>query len=102
MAKRETFLKETKTLETQLRKEFEFADNPALLSILDAGMRAHTLMLRCEKKIGDSLTVETRYDVKAHPLLSVQRDARAQFLAAMKALNLEGAETRPPGRPFGT
>lgn len=39
---------------------------------------------------------------KAHPLLSVERDARAQMMAALKALNLDLEPLRDgPGRPPG-
>ena len=39
---------------------------------------------------------------RAHPLLAVERDSRAQMLAAMKALNLDLEPPRDgPGRPGG-
>jgi hypothetical protein len=41
--------------------------------------------------------------LKAHPLLAVERDARAQMLAALKALRLDLEPLRDkPGRPGGT
>ena len=41
--------------------------------------------------------------VKSHPLLSVERDSRAQYLAALKALNLDLEPLRDkPGRPGGS
>jgi phage terminase small subunit len=40
--------------------------------------------------------------VKSHPLLTVERDARAQFLAAMRQLNFDLEPLRDkPGRPLG-
>ena len=39
---------------------------------------------------------------KAHPLLSVERDARSQYLAGLKALNLDLEPLHErPGRPGG-
>ena len=48
----------------------------------------------------DGLTIQDRFkQIKAHPLCSVIRDARAQKLAALKALNLdlEPLKNRPGG-----
>jgi len=40
---------------------------------------------------------------KAHPLLPVERDSRAAFLAGLKALNLDLEPLKDmPGRPRGT
>ena len=40
--------------------------------------------------------------IKSHPLLSVERDARAQWLAGLKALNFDVEPLRDrPGRPGG-
>lgn len=51
----------------------------------------------------EGLTIKDRFgQVKAHPLCSVIRDARAQKLAALKALNLDLEPLRNgPGRPGG-
>ena len=51
----------------------------------------------------DGLTFEDRFkQVKAHPLLSVIRDARAQKMAALKSLCLDIEPLRDrPGRPGG-
>jgi hypothetical protein len=41
--------------------------------------------------------------LKAHPLLAVERDARAQMLQALKALHLDVEPLHArPGRPGGT
>jgi len=37
-----------------------------------------------------------------HPAAKIERDSRAQFLAALKALNLDVAAAKPPGRPLGS
>jgi phage terminase small subunit len=49
----------------------------------------------------DGATAPDRFgQVKAHPLLSVERDARAAMLAALKAMNLDVEPLRDgPGRP---
>ena len=51
----------------------------------------------------EGLTVNDRFgQVKAHPLCSVLRDARAQKMASLKALNLDLEPVRDrPGRPGG-
>ena len=97
------YLKITETLKAEILKNYDFAGDPAALSILDTAIEAFDLMKRCEKKIGKDLTLLDRFSqVKAHPLLAVLRDARSQYLAGLKALNLEGTETRPVGRPPGS
>jgi len=51
----------------------------------------------------EGLTIQDRFgQTKAHPLCAVIRDARAQKLAALKALNLDLEPLRDgPGRPGG-
>ena len=45
--------------------------------------------------------VRDRFDqTKTHPAAAIERDSRAQFMAALKALNLDLEPLRPgPGRP---
>jgi len=52
----------------------------------------------------DGATVLDRFgQAKAHPLLTVERDSRAQMLAALKALHFDVEPLRDkPGRPGGT
>lgn len=52
----------------------------------------------------EGMTLTDRFDqTKAHPLLTVIRDARAQKMAALKGLCLDLEPVRPgPGRPAGT
>ena len=65
---------------------------------------AYSLELDCQDQISrEGLTIKDRFDQdKPHPLLASLRDARAQKLAALKALclDLEPMKTigRPPGR----
>jgi len=51
----------------------------------------------------DGQTIKDRFEqVKPHPLLAAERDARAQFIQAMRALNLDVEPLRDgPGRPGG-
>jgi phage terminase small subunit len=37
-----------------------------------------------------------------HPGVKIERDSRAQFLAALKQLNLDVQPVRPVGRPIGS
>ena len=48
----------------------------------------------------DGLLMDDRFDQKkAHPLLAVERDAKATFRHLYKLLGLDGEERRSPGRP---
>lgn len=51
----------------------------------------------------EGMTVLDRFGQrKAHPLLPAERDARAQMLAALRALNLDVEPLQDrPGRPAG-
>lgn len=70
--------------------EFLFAD-PASLALLRSALEAHQRARECRLAIDkDGLTTQDRFgQVRAHPLLAAERDARAAFLAAMRALNLD-------------
>ena len=79
-------------------------DDDAGLAILQTALEAYDLFHSAQKVVDkDGLTVQgDRGGVKAHPLLSVIRDARAQFLAGLKALNLDLEPLQKgPGRPAG-
>ena len=51
----------------------------------------------------EGMTVTDKFNqVKPHPLLPIERDSRAAFLAGLKALNLDLEPLRDkPGRPEG-
>ncbi len=51
----------------------------------------------------EGMTIKDRFEqIKSHPLLTTIRDARAQKMAALKALCLDLEPIRPgPGRPGG-
>jgi hypothetical protein len=70
--------------------EFSFAD-PASLALLRSALEAHMRARRCRVVIDrDGEVTKDRFgQVRAHPLLSGERDARAAFLASMRALNLD-------------
>jgi P27 family predicted phage terminase small subunit len=61
------------------------------LDVLTVGLEAHERARECRLAIQHDGMVVTGRDgqVKAHPLLAVERDARAAFLAAIKQLGLE-------------
>ncbi len=70
--------------------DYLFAD-AASLALLAAALEARQRMRRCREAIDhDGETVVDRFkQVKGHPLLAAERDARAAFLAGMRMLNLD-------------
>jgi hypothetical protein len=77
-------------------------DDDAGLLILSTAFEAFDRMREAQSAINrDGTTVVARFgQLKAHPLLPVERDARAQFLAGLKALNIDLEPLRDrPGRP---
>ncbi len=48
------------------------------------------------------MTIDRFVQRKPHPLLAAERDARAQMLAALKALNLDLEPLKDRGRPPGS
>lgn len=94
---------EASDLKAGLLKEYDISDE-AGLAILNTAMEAFDLMHDAQAVIdAQGLTVAgDRGNLKAHPLLNVVRDSRAQFLMALKHLNLDLEPLRPgPGRPPG-
>lgn len=72
--------------------------------LLQTGLEAFDRMRECQATIkSDGPMIKDRFEQpKAHPLLPVERDARAQMLAALKAINLDLEPLRDgPGRPSG-
>lgn len=66
---------------------------------LEAFDRAQAARVAIDK---DGMTVfDKAGQIKPHPLLPVERDARAAFLAGLKALNLDLEPIRGIGRPPG-
>jgi phage terminase small subunit len=73
-----------------LTAEFTFTD-AASTAMLTTALEAHMRARRCREKIdADGEAVTDRFgQVKPHPLLAAERDARAAFLSAMRTLNLD-------------
>lgn len=87
----------------ELQKEYDI-DDPAGLLLLQTAMESFDRMKAAQAQIAvEGQTVLDRFDKpKPHPLLTVERDARAQLLLALKSLNLDLEPLRDgPGRPGG-
>ena len=95
--------KEAKKIFKDLCAEYGIDDVAGLRILrvaLEAFDRAQAAREAIEK---DGMTVTDKFNqVKPHPLLPVERDSRAAFLAGLKHLNLdlEPLKSRP-GRPEG-
>lgn len=70
--------------------EYRF-DGSASLSLLGTAMEAHQRARRCREAVDkDGESVRDRFgQVRGHPLLPAERDARAAYLAALRMLNLD-------------
>lgn len=91
--------KEPKALFDSIKKEYSIED-PGGLALLQVVAESFQLMRQCQDKISkDGLIIKDKYQLKAHPLCSVLKDSKAQMMAALKMLNLEGIEVLPVGRP---
>ena len=94
---------EARSLRKAIVAEYGVED-PAGLAVLHAGLEALDRMREAQRAIAqDGVTVRDRFgQLKAHPLLPVERDARAQFLGAIKQLNLDLEPLHDgTGRPDG-
>lgn len=83
--------------------EYSIDDDAGLL-LLQTALESYDRMKAATKRIeSDGQAIKDRFgQLKAHPLLAAERDARAQMLAALKALNLDLEPLRDgPGRPPG-
>jgi len=69
---------------------FDFGD-AASLAVLRTALEAHQRARHCRETVDkDGEAVRDRFNqVKCHPLLQAERDARAAFLAGMRTLNLD-------------
>jgi len=91
------------TAKKELMAEFELDDSSCQI-LLDTFARAYTVELTCEEILAkDCFMVTDRFGIRqSHPLLKTLKAARAQKLAALRALNLDIIPTRlAPGRPGG-
>ena len=85
-------------------KEYEIID-PAGLLLLQTALESFDRMRGAQESIATvGATVTDRFgQLRAHPMITVERDARAAMLAALKALNLDLEPLRDGvGRPSGT
>ena len=87
----------------KIQKEYEIFDEGGLL-ILQVAFEAFDRMRGAQEIIdSEGVTFVDRFgQVKAHPLCSVERDARSQMLAALKSLNLDMEPIKDIGRPGGS
>ena len=95
---------EAKRWWSRLAEEYAIKDQAGVL-LLNTAMEAFDRMKGAQRAVKrDGLVVFDRWgQAKAHPLLTVERDARSQMMAALKALNLDieplrGGADRPGGR----
>ena len=87
----------------KLIAEYAIEDEAGYL-MLQTSLEAFDKMRKAQAVIADDgLVVIDRFgQKKAHPLTAVERDSRAQMLAALKALNLDVKPLQDtPGRPRG-
>lgn len=95
--------KEAKKIWKQLIAEYSI-DDVAGLKILRVALESFDRAQSAREAIDrDGMTViDKAGQVKPHPLLPIERDSRAAFLAGLKALNLDLEPLRDrPGRPGG-
>ena len=94
---------EARAIWRQLTRDYQIDDRAGLV-LLRTTLEAFDSMRQAQEQIEqDGATYRDRFgQTKAHPLLPVVRDSRAQFMAGLKALNLdlEPASHRI-GRPAG-
>lgn len=93
---------EAKKIWKILTEEYGIEDAGGL-AILKTGLEAYDRATGARLAINkDGLTISDRFGaLKPHPLLACERDARAQWLAALKAMNLDIEPIKGIGRPPG-
>ena len=95
---------EAKRWQAKLTREYDIGDEAGLL-ILQTSLEAFDRMREAQQQVAaDRVSFRDRFgQVKAHPLLTVERDARAAFLAGLRSLNLDLEPLHDgPGRPPGS
>jgi P27 family predicted phage terminase small subunit len=94
---------EAKKIWREILAEYSIED-AAGLRIMRVSLEAYDRMQAARKKIDkQGLTVADRWgQLRSHPLLPIERDSRAAFLAGLRALNLDLEPLKDrPGRPGG-
>ena len=86
-----------------LQQDFGIYDSAGLALLTAAAECWDRVRIARERIAVDGDYVEGRYSqVVVHPAIRVEKDARGQFMAAIKALNLDLEPLRSaPGRPPG-
>lgn len=95
--------KEAKRIWKELTSEYGI-DDAGGRAILKTGLEAYDRATGARLAIDkEGLTIKDRFGTsKPHPLLACERDARSQWLAALKQLNMDIEPLRDgPGRPGG-
>jgi P27 family predicted phage terminase small subunit len=87
----------------QLVEEYEIEDSGGRLILLTM-FEAFDRMRAAQKIISEEgETVKDRFEqLKAHPMVAVERDSRAAFYAGLRALNLDLEPLKAIGRPGGS
>ncbi len=96
--------KEAKSWWDKFQNEYGVSDEAGLL-LMQTAMEAFDRMKEAQGILAnDGLMVKDRFDQpKSHPLLTTERDSRAQMMAAIKALNFDLEPLREAaGRPGGS
>ncbi len=95
---------EARTWWRRLTVEYGISDQAGLM-VLQIALEAFDRLRNAQSVIAaDGPTVKDRWgQTKAHPLLSVERDARGQLLSGLKQLCLDIEPLHDgPGRPAGS
>lgn len=95
--------KEAKAIWRDIIEEYSIED-VAGLRILRVALEAYDRAQAAREAIdSEGMTVKDKFQqIKPHPLLPIERDSRAAFLAGLKALNLDLEPLKDrPGRPGG-
>jgi P27 family predicted phage terminase small subunit len=95
--------KESKTIWREILSEYQI-DDAAGYRILRTALEAFDRAQAAREAIDNQgMTIADKFgQIKPHPLLPIERDSRAAFLAGLKALNLDLEPLRDrPGRPEG-
>jgi hypothetical protein len=87
----------------ELQRDYPLNDSAGAL-LLEQALRAFD---RCEEARAsidaEGAILKDRFgQAVAHPGLKIERDSRHQMFVALKALNLDIAPAKPPGRPLGS
>lgn len=94
---------EAKRWWVSITKDYDIDDEAGFL-LLQTALEAFDRMRGAQKIVKkDGESIMDRFEqIKAHPMLAIERDSRGQMLTALKALNLDLEPLRDgPGCPGG-